>query len=867
MAAVDSDVEPLPRGGFRCCLCHVTTANRPSLDAHLGGRKHRHLVELRASRKAQGLRSVFVSGFPRDVDSTQLSVYFQSFGPVASVVMDKDKGVFAIVEMGDVAAQEAVLSQPQHSLGGRRLRVRPREQKEFQRPAAKSPKGAAPDSHQLARALAEVPDVGAQMVKLVGLRELSEAERQLRSLVVALVQEVFTEFFPGCVVHPFGSSINSFDVHGCDLDLFLDLGNLEEPLPAAKAPESPSLDSALASPLDPQALSGMPASLPGSPPPASPQDSEALDFETPSFSVAPQTPDSALASETLASPQSLPPASPLQEDRAEEDLGKSLDQAEALKGEPTEGAAMLELVGSILRGCVPGVYRVQAVPSARRPVVKFCHRPSGLHGDVSLSNRLALHNSRFLSLCSELDGRVRPLVYTLRCWAQGRGLSGSGPLLSNYALTLLVIYFLQTREPPVLPTVSQLTQKAGEGDQVVVDGWDCSFPRDVSGLEPSTNTEPLSSLLAQFFACVSCWDLRGSLLSLREGQALPVAGGLPVALWGGLRLGPLNLQDPFDLSHNVAANVTSRVAGRLQNCCRAAASYCRSLQYQQRSSRGRDWGLLPLLQPSSPSALLSTTPIPLPPAPFTQLTAALAQLFREALGCHIEQGTKRARPEGGGAGESPQGGSSKRLRREGQRQSCEAGPAEQHPCAGSPGEDGVEEMVVEVGETVQDWAMQSPGQPGELSLTTGEHLAPGERAPPGPVALAEQDPTGPGAAQERPQGKAGQGPSHCAVSWRCVLWHRVWQGRRRARRRLQQQAKAGSGAEWLAMEVQVTQELRGLSREQRPEAEALLTFVASASQAAQTLTVTPLHDPQGLFPELHHFLQGFFPQALRHLLK
>lgn len=107
------------------------------------------------------------------------------------------QGVFAIVEMGDVGSREAVLSQPQHSLGGQRLRVRPREQKEFQRPASKSPKGAAPDSHQLATALAEAPDVGAQMVKLVGLRELSQAERQLRSLVVALIQEVFTEFFPG----------------------------------------------------------------------------------------------------------------------------------------------------------------------------------------------------------------------------------------------------------------------------------------------------------------------------------------------------------------------------------------------------------------------------------------------------------------------------------------------------------------------------------------------------------------------------------------------------------------------------------------------------------------------------------------------
>lgn len=860
MAAVGSDVESLPRGGFRCCLCRVTTANRPSLDAHLGGRKHRHLVELRATRKAQGLRSVFVSGFPRDADSAQLSEYFQAFGPVASVVMDKDKGVFAIVEMGDVAARDAVLSQPQHSLGGRRLRVRPREQKEFQCPASKSPKGAAPDSQQLIRALAEVPDVGAQMTKLVGLRELTEAERQLRSLVVALMQEVFTEFFPGCVVHPFGSSINSFDVHDCDLDLFLDLGDLDDPQPVPKSPESPSLDSALASPLDPQALACTPASPLDSQPPSSPQDSEALDFEIPSSSMAPQTPDSALASETLASPQSLPPASPLQEDRGEEgDLSKALEVAEALKGEKTEGAAMLELVGSILRGCVPGVYRVQTVPSARRPVVKFSHRPSGLHGDVSLSNRLALHNSRFLSLCSELDERVRPLVYTIRCWAQGRGLSGSGPLLNNYALTLLVIYFLQTRDPPVLPTVSQLTQKAGEGEQVEVDGWDCSFPRDASNLEPSTNKESLSCLLAQFFSCVSCWDLRGSLLSLREGLALPVAPP-PSDRWEGLRLGPMNLQDPFDLSHNVAANVTSRVAGRLQNCCRAAANYCRSLQYQRRSSRGRDWGLLPLLQPSSPSALLSATPIPLPPAPFPQLTAALAQALKEALGCHIDQGTKRLRSEAGGGGDSPHGRTSKRLKLEGQ-ESSEEGQEERQRCAGEPveGEDGVEEMVIE--EPLQDWAMQSPGQPGGPALPTEQHPPGGEEGQSGPAVLAEQR-------------EGSQRTPLPSVSWRCALWHRVWQGRRRARRRLQQQTKEGgaggpgTGTEWLATEVRVTQELRGPSRTQRgSETEPLLTFVVSISPVDQTLTVTPLQDPQGLFPDLHHFLQIFVPQALRNLLK
>lgn len=391
---------------------------------------------------------------------------------------------------------------------------------------------------------------------------------------------------------------------------------------------------------------------------------------------------------------------------------------------------------------------------------------------------------------------------------------------------------------------------------------------------PFSWSSPPGSLLAQFFSCVSSWDLRGSLLSLREGRALPVAGGLPSNLWEGLRLGPMNLQDPFDLSHNVAANVTSRVAGRLQNCCRVAANYCRSLQYQHRSSRGRDWGLLPLLQPSSPSSLLSATPIPLPPAPFIQLTAGLVQVFREALGCHIEQGTKRLRSEGGRNGDSPQGGSSKRLKLDRQKTSCEERQEEQQGCTGEHGEDGVEEMVIEIGESVEDWAMQSPGQPGEPSLMAGKHLATGGQEQSGHAVLAEQGPKGPEAVREGSQGETGKGASLSSMSWRCALWHRVWQGRRRARRRLQQQTKeggragAGTGVEWLATEARVTQELRGpSSAEQRPETEPLLTFVASASQADQTLTVTPLQDAQGLFPDLHHFLQVFLPQALRNLLE
>lgn len=404
----------------------------------------------------------------------------------------------------------------------------------------------------------------------------------------------------------------------------------------------------------------------------------------------------------------------------------------------------------------------------------------------------------------------------------------------------------------MLPTVAQLTQKAGEEEQVEVDGWDCSFPRDTSNLESSTNVEPLGSLLAQFFSCVSCWNLRGSLLSLREGQALLVAGGQLADLWEGLRLGPMNLQDPFDLSHNVAANVTSCVAARLQNCCRAAASYCRSLQYQRRSARGRDWGLLPLLQPCSPASLLAATPILLPTVPFPQLAAALVQVLRDALGCQIEQGTKRQRP-GAGMEEAAQGGAVKRPKLDGHREGGKDGAGAEDPWGDTRdlGRGAEEEMVVEAGEAAQDWGMWSPGQSGDLPVVAGQCPSPGE-------GTSHSGPTRPC------QGHA---------SWRCALWYRTWQGRRRVRRRLQQQWRQGqgddTGTEWLAVEARVTQELArpGSGGEQAARAEPLVTFVASLSEAEGTLTVTPLQDAQGLFPELHHFLQGFVPQALRQAIK
>ncbi|XP_072737351.1 speckle targeted PIP5K1A-regulated poly(A) polymerase-like [Ciconia boyciana] len=602
------------------------------------------------------------------------------------------------------------------------------------------------------------------MSQLVGLLELSEDERRVRHLLVTLFQEVFTEFFPGCAVMPFGSSINGFDTRGCDLDLLLDLERTK------------SLQASTRDALGAGSGSG-----------------------------------------------------------AEDSILSDIDLA------ATPVPEVLELVAAVLRRCVPGVRRVRAVPAARRPVVKFCHKQSGLAGDISIDNRLALLNTRFLQLCAEADERVRPLVYAVRLWAKQQGLagnpSGGGPLLNNYALTLLVLFFLQTRSPPVLPTVARLRDLAGDEDRTVVAGWDCSFPRDVAALEPSTNTESPCSLLSEFFHTFGDFDFPGQVISLREGRALPLPPPTTPEASEGLRLGPLNLQDPFELSHNVAANVNEKTASRFGRCCRDAAKYCRSLQYRRKSSKGRAWGLTRLFQPgavepgaASAGAFLISIPLeaaggsqqlcqePSGRGPwFWEVCAAIAFVLRDVLKC-----------------------------------SCAAGKPPRAPReeSGLPGHSALSEELPTGTDTEEPSAAELPAVGSKRCLP---EAANGTALPGG----------------KRPRTKVPEE----AASWSCAVWHRVWTGRRRVRRQLQHgDGPEGPEGDSLELEQKVSEAIVRQEGAGQP-LEPLLRFQASArvagtrQEARVLLRLVPSPAPPGpLFRDFFHFLHSFLPTVVRQRL-
>ena len=47
---------------------------------------------------------------------------------------------------------------------------------------------------------------------------------------------------------------------------------------------------------------------------------------------------------------------------------------------------ILQILCRLLKQCVPSCQHVRVIPSSRRPVIKFIHKESGLHCDLSLDN-------------------------------------------------------------------------------------------------------------------------------------------------------------------------------------------------------------------------------------------------------------------------------------------------------------------------------------------------------------------------------------------------------------------------------------------------------------------------------------------------
>ncbi|XP_040264743.1 terminal uridylyltransferase 4 [Bufo bufo] len=206
----------------------------------------------------------------------------------------------------------------------------------------------------------------------------------------------------------------------------------------------------------------------------------------------------------------------------------------------------------------PGLKNILPITTAKVPIVKFEHRESGVEGDISLYNTLAQHNTRMLATYAAIDPRVKFLGYTVKFFAKrcdiGDASRGS---LSSYAYILMVLYFLQQRNPPVIPVLQEIYD-GHVIPQKMVDGWNAFFFENTEELRSrfpplGQNTESLGELWLGFLRFYTEeFDFKENVISIRQKKLLTTFE----KQWTSKCIA---IEDPFDLNHNLGAGVSRKM--------------------------------------------------------------------------------------------------------------------------------------------------------------------------------------------------------------------------------------------------------------------------------------------------------------------
>ncbi|NXQ30074.1 TUT7 uridylyltransferase, partial [Alaudala cheleensis] len=237
------------------------------------------------------------------------------------------------------------------------------------------------------------------------------------------------------------------------------------------------------------------------------------------------------------------------------DICMTIDGLETAEG--LDCIRVIEDLAKVLKK-QPGLRNVLPITTAKVPIVKFFHVRSGLEVDISLYNTLALHNTRLLSSYAAIDPRVKYLCYTMKVFTKicdiGDASRGS---LSSYAYTLMVLYFLQQRNPPVIPVLQEI-YKEPKKPEILVDGWNVYFFDKIEELsvvwpDYGKNTESAGQLwlgLLRFYT--EEFDFKEHVICIRRKNVLTTFKKQWTSKY-------IVIEDPFDLNHNLGAGLSRKM--------------------------------------------------------------------------------------------------------------------------------------------------------------------------------------------------------------------------------------------------------------------------------------------------------------------
>ncbi|KAI1317799.1 hypothetical protein EDD11_007821 [Mortierella claussenii] len=211
-----------------------------------------------------------------------------------------------------------------------------------------------------------------------------------------------------------------------------------------------------------------------------------------------------------------------------------------------------------------GCTNVVTIPYARVPIVSFEDKHWGIPCDISINEPLGIENSKLISTYCKIDNRLRIIWFTLKRIAKSYGiLSAKKGFLSSYALTLMLITYLQTIKTPILPALQQQPERRLTHKNI--NGVYCSFDRNWSNYVAAAQenmSKPADLILSflKYFGYTfiySTWEVNCRLGQIRQDGQRNTREDMRV-------------MDPFLVNRNVTSMVRGGNVGKIRAAFQSA---------------------------------------------------------------------------------------------------------------------------------------------------------------------------------------------------------------------------------------------------------------------------------------------------------
>nr|CAD2168980.1 unnamed protein product [Meloidogyne enterolobii] len=488
---------------FFCDVCNLKVFSQKFWDDHVNGFKHKQMVDKKRKLEILANRSVHLNNFKEEIKEELLLQIFDQFGEVDRVLIDKSgKNAYAIIEFKEEEAAKNLLGAMQRiKIGKSMVRIRPRRV-DFNNSTIKQKSISITNSENVLKFLEDCPsEFSAQLDGLIEKFALSNDLINERLTFALKLQNHFQRYFSSPLsIRLFGSSSTGLGFIDSDLDLNFILDNVEINKNGCSSPFTST-------------------------------NSNDMEIDIGEFSP-------------------------------EELLKSPLNAKTFLNLTKTNQIRILNTLINSLRKESSIIISHVPVKDARTPILflTICLNQVKIPCEISVQNLFGESKANLIGdlVKAETSGILFRLLFFLKLWASSNELFTSdndsdGPksFWNSYTLSLCTIGFLQkiNRIPPIFKFLNPNSRK--------INGWAIEYSIPKFTIEK----EEFPLLLKDLFTFLFL-NLKSDLVVLlQEGEIIKVNDfkkeffDKSPEIEKRWRFSLVNIQDPLELSHNVAANV------------------------------------------------------------------------------------------------------------------------------------------------------------------------------------------------------------------------------------------------------------------------------------------------------------------------